>query len=139
MIGTLVTRLLVKRAFAALNRHDLEAFLRYWSDDAVFIYPGSLKVSGESRGKAEIRRWFSRGLERFPDLRFNVRGIYMKKVFSLGASNSVAVESLITGTGPEGQQYKSPYVTLIHIRWAKAYIIEDFPFDYENVRKAWGE
>jgi len=139
MIGTLVTRILIKRAFKALNRHDLEAFLSYWSDDAVFVYPGSLKVSGEARGKAGIREWFGRALERFPDMHFDVKGIYLKNVFSFGASNSVAVESLITGTGPEGVRYNSLYVTLIHIRWAKACMVQDFPFDFENVRRAWGE
>ena len=46
MIGALIARRKASEGFEALNRRDLEVFLKDWADDATFIYPGD--VSGVS-------------------------------------------------------------------------------------------
>jgi ketosteroid isomerase-like protein len=60
--------------YAAWNSHDLEAILSHYADDVEFSSPYVVALNGDPtgtlRGKKELRAYFARGLERFPDLRF---------------------------------------------------------------------
>ena len=60
--------------YAAWNSHDLEAMLGHYSDDVEFTSPFVVAIFGEPsgtiRGKEDLRAYFTRGLERFPELRF---------------------------------------------------------------------
>lgn len=139
MLGTLITRSMVRKAFACLNQRDIEAFLFYWADDAVYHYPGKLSVSGRIEGKEAIRTWFSRLLALYPELVFRVISMYVKDIFSLTPSNSVAVESRIEGVRRDGFKYVNTYVTLIHIKGGKVVLAQDFPFDFDAAKEGWGE
>ncbi|HEX5100152.1 MAG TPA: nuclear transport factor 2 family protein [Polyangiaceae bacterium] len=61
---------------AAWNSHDLERILAHYDDDVVLISPvAKLRFGapgGEVRGKAALRAYFSRALEKNPDLRFEL-------------------------------------------------------------------
>ena len=47
MIGALIARRKASEGLEALNKRDLEVFLKDWADDATFTYPGDLSgVSG---------------------------------------------------------------------------------------------
>ena len=60
--------------YAAWNSHDLDAILAHYADDVEFTSPFVVALnedpSGTIHGKDELRDYFARGLERFPDLRF---------------------------------------------------------------------
>jgi ketosteroid isomerase-like protein len=60
--------------YEAWNSHDLEAMLSHYADDVEFVSPFVVAIndepSGTLRGKDELRSYFERGLERYPDLRF---------------------------------------------------------------------
>ena len=59
----------------AWNSHDLERILTHYDDEVLLISPIALKLlggDGTVRGKAALREYFLRGLEAFPDLRFNL-------------------------------------------------------------------
>jgi ketosteroid isomerase-like protein len=59
----------------AWNSHDLERILSHYDDGVVLISPVALKLlngDGTVRGKAALREYFSRGLDAFPDLRFDL-------------------------------------------------------------------
>jgi ketosteroid isomerase-like protein len=64
----------------AWNRHDLEAVLAHFADDAVFTSPVATWVvpdtGGVLRGKAALRRYWTAALRRVPDLHFDVVGVY---------------------------------------------------------------
>lgn len=64
----------------AWNAHDLDAVLSHFADDAEFRSPVAAQLlpetNGVLRGKAEIRAYWSVGLERIPDLRFEVVDVY---------------------------------------------------------------
>jgi ketosteroid isomerase-like protein len=74
------------RAFAeewveAWNAHDLERILGHFTEDITFsspvaatIVPGS---GGVIRGKAALREYWREGLRLIPDLRFEIKGIYL--------------------------------------------------------------
>jgi hypothetical protein len=68
------------RAFAhdwvdAWNAHDLERILSHYEDEALLTSPVALKLlngDGTVRGKAALRAYFLRGLEAYPNLRFDL-------------------------------------------------------------------
>lgn len=64
---------------AAWNRHDIEAVLEHFADDAVFTSPLAQEIldgDGKVRGKASIRGYWEQALKRSPDLHFELVGVY---------------------------------------------------------------
>lgn len=65
---------------AAWNAHDLDAVLSHFTDDAVFTSPVAARILPETdgilRGKDAIRRYWAVGLEKIPDLHFEVIHVY---------------------------------------------------------------
>jgi ketosteroid isomerase-like protein len=59
---------------AAWNAHDLDAILAHYHEDVVFSSPFAVELAGRHdgtlRGTAELRAYFERALQAFPDLRF---------------------------------------------------------------------
>jgi hypothetical protein len=59
----------------AWNNHDLERILAHYDDEVLLVSPVALKLlsgDGKVRGKAALREYFLRGIQAFPDLRFNL-------------------------------------------------------------------
>jgi predicted ester cyclase len=59
----------------AWNSHDLERILTHYDDEVLLVSPVALKLlggDGTVQGKAALREYFRRGLETFPDLRFDL-------------------------------------------------------------------
>jgi hypothetical protein len=58
------------------NTHDLEAILEHYADAVVLTSPVAARLlgdpSGNVRGKVGLRSYFSKGLEAYPDLRFEL-------------------------------------------------------------------
>jgi len=63
------------------NAHDLEQVISHFADDVVFTSPVAVQLLDDSdgviRGKAALRDYWSEGLRRIPDLRFDVLGVYV--------------------------------------------------------------
>ena len=59
---------------AAWNSHNLDAILAHYRDDVVLTSPVAAKLLGDGtvRGKAALRDYFTRGLEAYPNLRFEL-------------------------------------------------------------------
>lgn len=65
---------------AAWNAHDLDALLVHFADDVTFRSPVAAQLLGGDgiiRGKEALRAYWSEGLRRIPDLRFEVLGTYV--------------------------------------------------------------
>jgi ketosteroid isomerase-like protein len=62
------------------NAHDVEALLEDFHDDVIFTSPVAAKLLPETRGvvsgKAALRKYWTAAIERIPDLRFSVEGVY---------------------------------------------------------------
>jgi ketosteroid isomerase-like protein len=59
----------------AWNSHDLERILSHYDDEVLLTSPVALKLlngDGTVRGKAALREYFLRGVQAFPDLRFDL-------------------------------------------------------------------
>ena len=129
MIGTLLAKRALAGAFQALNDHELDAFMRSWSDDGVFVYPGDIPESGVFRGRAAVTGWFGRFFEQFPTIHFHVQAICPRDLFDLVGTNEVAVHwdlDLVNREGHAGQNSGVTVVTLVH---GKATQAKDYIFD----------
>lgn len=64
----------------AWNAHDVEAVLEHFAEDVVFTSPVAARVLDDSdgvvRGKHALRAYWTRALERVPDLHFELLGAY---------------------------------------------------------------
>jgi hypothetical protein len=64
----------------AWNAHDLERILAHYSEDVELVSPFVAKLTGRSqgsvRGKEALRDYFARGLQEFPNLRFDFIRLY---------------------------------------------------------------
>jgi hypothetical protein len=59
----------------AWNSHDLERILTHYDDEVLLTSPVALKLlkgDGTVRGRAALQEYFLRGLEAYPDLRFDL-------------------------------------------------------------------
>ena len=63
---------------AAWNSHDIERILSHYRDDIVFRSRKAVALvgSGEVKGKANLRTYWSAALERQPDLKFDVQNVF---------------------------------------------------------------
>jgi hypothetical protein len=63
---------------AAWNAHDLTAILRHYAAEVVLTSPVAARVTGDPTvtGREALARYFARGLDLFPDLRFTLLDIF---------------------------------------------------------------
>lgn len=66
---------------ARWNAHDIDGLLAHFADDVVFTSPVAAQVlpgcDGILRGKDALRGYWTEGLRRIPDLRFEVVAAYV--------------------------------------------------------------
>ena len=139
MIGTIIARNQTISAFEALNRRDLSAHLRDYSDDATYEFPSGVFSSGTFQGKRAIEGWFARFFEQFPALRFTLRQVLVENIFALGGTNTVAVAWDFTYTNRKGTQDTNSGVTVVSIRGGKVRHVRLYIFDPEAQQRAWEE
>ena len=140
MIGALIAKKRVASAFDALNRRDISTFISAWRDDCVFIYPGDISVSGETKGKTAIEKWFRNFMDQFPKIKFTVNSVCVKNIFDFTGTNVVAAQWDIEYTNRDGKEIQNSGVTTIKARMGKALSVTDYYFDTgEKLREAWGE
>jgi predicted ester cyclase len=64
---------------AAWNSHDLEQIMTHYDDAVELISPVAPRLlgrlDGKITGKADLRAYFQRGLEAYPDLRFELENV----------------------------------------------------------------
>lgn len=61
---------------SAWNSHDLDAIMSHYGEEIVLVSPVAARLlddpSGTVKGKTALRRYFKRGLEVYPELRFDL-------------------------------------------------------------------
>ena len=139
MIGAFIAKMKIKSAFKALNKHDFPTFSAAWRDDCVFIYPGDIEVSGRFEGKAAIEKWFQLFLKQFPQINFVLKNICLNNVFDLVGTNTVAAHWDIDLKNCDGKDFQNSGITIVKIKYGKAYYVKDYLFDTgPNWRAGWG-
>ncbi|HEY6180822.1 MAG TPA: nuclear transport factor 2 family protein [Terriglobales bacterium] len=60
----------------AWNSHDLDAIMSHYSEDVALVSPVAAKLLGDPagavKGKAALRAYFQKGLEFYPQLKFDL-------------------------------------------------------------------
>ena len=87
------------------NSHDIDSILAHYSEDIVFSSPFIVKLlgnqSGTIRGKDELRSYFLKGLEAYPELKFELQNVltgvdsitlYYKSVNDLSAAEVMILD-----------------------------------------------
>lgn len=139
MIGAIIAKKKARFGFDALNRHALDEFMALWADDATYIFPGTLSISGETKGKKAISDVFRKYLDLFPFINFTIKKVFVENIFALGSTNVLAVEWDVQFYNQEGAAFQNSGVTIIHIEKGKVVLIHEYIFDIELEKKAWGE
>ena len=139
MIGAYLLKKMMGSGTNVMNERDIEKIIKHWRDDAVMIFPGSTPVSGRTEGKAALRKYFSKYMEQFPVLNFTIKETYIKDMFSVGFSNTIASEFEVIYTNKHGETFENKGVTVIKIKKGKVEQIEDYYFDTEKLNRAWRE
>ena len=79
MINELQARSLAAHWTEAWNNHDLDSIMSHYGDDVVLISPVAARILGDPAGKVSgkpaLRAYFKRGLEVYPDLRFEITDV----------------------------------------------------------------
>jgi len=62
----------------AWNAHDIDRIMPHYADDIVLISPIAAKLLGQAevKGAKAVRRYFLKGLDAYPDLRFTVLQVF---------------------------------------------------------------
>ena len=139
MIGAVIAKRRGRSGFDALSRHDLAKMMALCAEDATFIFPGNIPISGENKGKKAVEACFAKIMERFPKFDFTVKEVFVSNIFALGATNNVAVEWDLTETNREGKEFRNSGVTIIRIKGGKAVAIRDYISNTDIVKEAWGK
>lgn len=92
MIGTLIAKHVARKQLAARARNNVDAFLAPFAEDAVFVFPGEPPVGGTFHGLTEIRAWFERYRELFPQPHFELVNVFVSRLFALGNTNELAIQ-----------------------------------------------
>jgi ketosteroid isomerase-like protein len=140
MIGALLAKRNIPKAFDALNRKDIETFLKDWADDAVMVYPGDVPgVSGTFEGKEAIRRFYIHEFEQFSSIDIKPINIAVTNIFDMTGNNVVIVNWVVDVTNVDGYQINNNGVTIMKFRGRKLFHAINFVFDTgERFRNIWG-
>lgn len=139
MIGALLFKLMAGSAMKTTNNRDIKKIVSNFKDDAIFVYPGRLSVSGRYEGKEAIEEFFHKFFDQFPEVHFTCRAVYVKNIFAVGLSNTIAIEWENRLTNRNGEILENSGISTTQIKWAKVARHHEYYFDLDTMRKAWGE
>ena len=139
MIGTLIAKRKIRSGFNSLSNHDIDTFLKDWAEDATFIYPGNISVSGEYQGKKAIEDWFKKFMAQFPIINFTIKHLCLQNIFDMIGTNHIAVEWDVILTNKDGKEIQNSRVTTLDLKMGKAILVRDYIFNLEKVKEGWGE
>ncbi len=139
MLGAIAAKDNVKAGLEALNRRDVSSFMIGWAEDAVWIYPGDLSMSGRFEGKKAIREWFENLMRQFPQVKHTVNSVSVTNIFDFVGNNVAAAHCDVELTNKDGHCLKYSAVTMLTIRGGKVVEGKNYLFAVDdNVKNGWG-
>lgn len=139
MIGSLIAKRKVRQAFDNFNNRDMQRFFESWDEDAVFIYPGEVSVSGTVTGKTAIQSWFRNLMNCGPSVHFTLQSIAVENILDVVGTNVVCVEWKNAVTSREENEMTVYGVSVIRLRKGKIVCVRDYIFNAEILPAAWCE
>ena len=111
---------LSRKTYRALSRGDYEQVMRSFAPDAVLAFAGDHELGGTFHGVDEIRGWFERLYQIFPDLHLEPERIV---VAGPPWNTWVTIRFRVAATLPSGASYANEGMQLLNIRWGR--VLED--------------
>ena len=139
MLGALIAKHKVRSAFTYFNDRNMEKFLSLWDDNAIFIYPGNVSVSGTNKGKSTVSAWFNNLMDAGPSVHFSIKSICVDNIFDLIGTNVITVEWDNSVTNRKGINILVSGVSVIRIKKGRIVNARDYIFDPEKLPIAWCE
>lgn len=140
MIGAIVAKSQTAKAFQAMNHHNLPMLMSFFSDDAVFLYPGEVWASGTATGKVAVEEWFRNFFAQYPRIQFEIQQICVHNIFAFGGTNVLAVHWNLQLTNRLGRVGQNSGVNIITLKAGKIVHDKTFIFDMsENYKLNWAQ
>jgi ketosteroid isomerase-like protein len=124
----IVVKAIVRRGFRAISRGDFDAVLGMFTPKSRFWFAGDHALSGERRGREEVRAWFEETWARFPGLQIEARDVLVN---GWPWDTRIASHLRIHAVLQDGRPYENAGMQYVHLRWGK--IVEDLI--YEDTQK----
>lgn len=137
MIGAILLKRAADDGFAEANRHNIDALLERYHDDAVFEFPGETVISGLHVGLAAIRAFYEQWFEHMPETRFTVQHTAVEDIFALTGTNNGYVEWEVDQTDRKGKKYHATGITRFRVEGGKIRHAKDYIFDQDVVATAY--
>lgn len=129
MIGTLIAKKKVYTAYERLNKQDVHSFISDWDDDAIFVFPGTVRASGSAKGKKAVETWFHNFCIQFPKIHFEVKGICAERLFDMTGTNILTAIWDIDLENKDGQAIHNSGVSVITLKRGKVIHVQDYIFN----------
>ena len=105
---------------ASWNNHDLEAILAHYADEVRFHSPFIVKLfnepSGVIQGKETLRVYFQRGLQAYPELRFELlsvlSGVNSVVLHYRSVNHLLAAETMVFDERGKVREVRAHYATV---------------------------
>ena len=138
MLGAILTKHTTRLAFDALNRHDVQALLRNYADEVVFVYPGTVGPHGVHRGKDAVKALLERIFAQFPTIDFRIKAIALANAFDLLGNNVVYTHWDVSLTNSHTVRAEFSGITVATVRRGKVVLIEDvFDASGDQHQRSW--
>ncbi len=126
MIGAIIAKQVIRSGFDALNKGNLEKFLKTWSENCVFIYPGRVRAGGQFTGKSQVKKWFEEFIKQFPQRKFTVKHMGVENIFDMAGNNTIFANLDLELTNKDRLNVINSAVSVIRIKGSKAVRVENY-------------
>jgi uncharacterized protein len=122
---------LVRRAYAAQARGDLDTYLSLLADDFVLRIPGRSQIAGEYRGRDEMRRHFA-------EIAALSGGTFRTTVHDVTASDEHVIALVEATAERDGVAVELPRIHVWHVRDGELSELWLHPVDQQAFDIYWG-
>ncbi len=138
MLGALVAKRAVRRAFGILNNRDADGAVAGLADDAVMEYPGTSALSGVYEGKEAIHKRMTDWFNQKQHVAFTLHNVAVDRVAAMGPSNSVIVEWTLETDTVAGEPLAMDGITVFEVKRGKVARIKDYVYDPDQATACYG-
>jgi ketosteroid isomerase-like protein len=120
MYHSLVKRLAI-RTFELVNAHDYDQIIASCAPDIHHRFGGNHALGGERHDTVALRAWFERLGRLVPNLRLEVRDVWVK---GFPWDTTIVVRWVGAEAYPDGTPYSQHGVHIVKLRWGKCTAID---------------
>lgn len=141
MVGAIIAKQAIRSGFDALNKGNLEKFLKAWSENCIFIYTGKVKAGGQFAGKPKVKRWFEEFIKQFPQRNFIIKHVGVENIFDMLGNNTIFAQLDLELINKNGVKCTNNVVSVVKIKGSKIIYVKDYLeiSDGDDYKRGWGD